>query len=387
MTRQNATFMPQKARFELVQSADMVTIKLYGDWTHRGIEPICDHFVDHCSQTTMPDIKVDMSDVRDFDTAGAWLLRKLEYRFSENSSGFTLAGATPDYLSLLAEIPPTLPQQDVREIEQLGAAHALFRKIGLGCESIWRDVEMGFYLMGAMLYGSHQKSSGSGGRGSFAAIFNQMEQIGVRAVPIIILMSLAIGAIVAQQAAFQLRVFGAEVFAADLVSVLQLRELGVLITSIMIAGRSGSAITAEIGSMKMREEIDALTVMGLNSVSVLVMPRMMAMIIMLPLLTIVANFAALFSSAIVLYFYSDVPINIFFSRARDFADYTTVASGMLKTPFMAVIIGLVAAVEGLKVGGSAESLGKRVTAAVVKSIFLVILVDGFFAIFFAAIDF
>lgn len=387
MTRQNANFIPQSARFEQVESADTKKIALYGDWTHRGIEAVCDHFVDHCADVRAPQIVVDISAIRHFDTAGAWLLRKLEHRLRQKSVGFELTGASPDILSLMADIPTKLPQSLAPENEPLGLFHKLFQTVGLGCASIWRDLEMGFYLMGTMLFGSRAQSKGQQGAAPIAAIFNQMDQIGVRAVPIIILMSLAIGAIVAQQAAFQLRVFGAEVFAADLVSVLQLRELGVLITSIMIAGRSGSAITAEIGSMKMREEIDALTVMGLNSVSVLIMPRMIAMIAMLPLLTIVSNFAALFSSAIVLYLYSDVPINIFFNRARDFADYTTVASGMIKTPFMAIIIGLVAAIEGLKVGGSAESLGRRVTAAVVKSIFLVILMDGFFAIFFAAIDF
>lgn len=387
MTRQNANFIPQNARFELVKSADITKIVLYGDWTHRGIEPVCNHFVDHCVDSKLSQIVVDMSAVRQFDTAGAWLLRKMEHRLHQQSVGFSLTGASPDILSLLADIPAQLPQPLTLQTEQLSLFHNIFRTIGLGCASIWRDLEMGFYLMGTMLFGSRAQSKSQKGTGSVAAIFNQMDQIGVRAVPIIILMSLAIGAIVAQQAAFQLRVFGAEVFAADLVSVLQLRELGVLITSIMIAGRSGSAITAEIGSMKMREEIDALTVMGLNSVSVLIMPRMIAMIAMLPLLTIVSNFSALFSSAIVLNVYSDVPINIFFNRARDFADYTTVASGMIKTPFMAIIIGLVAAIEGLKVGGSAESLGRRVTAAVVKSIFLVIVMDGLFAIFFAAIDF
>jgi phospholipid/cholesterol/gamma-HCH transport system permease protein len=161
----------------------------------------------------------------------------------------------------------------------------------------------------------------------------------------------------------------------------------VLLTAIMIAGRSGSAITAEIGSMKMREEIDALKVIGLNPVGVLIFPRLVALTIALPLLTIVANFAALGGAAIIAWVYSGITFEVFLTRLRDAIDYSTIISGMVKAPFMALIVGVVAALEGMKVGGSAESLGQHVTASVVKSIFVVILVDGLFAMFYAAIDF
>ncbi len=211
--------------------------------------------------------------------------------------------------------------------------------------------------------------------------------MGVKAVPIILLMSFLIGAIIAQQGAFQLRYFGAEVFVVDLVGILQLREIGVLLTAIMIAGRSGSAITAEIGSMKMREEIDALVVMGLNPVGVLIFPRLVALTVALPLLTIVANFAALAGAALVAWAYSGITLEVFLTRLHESVDISTVLAGLIKAPFMALIIGVVSAVEGMKVGGSAESLGLHVTSAVVKSIFVVILVDGLFAMFYAAINF
>ena len=184
-----------------------------------------------------------------------------------------------------------------------------------------------------------------------------------------------------------MRYFGAEIFVVDLVGILQLREIGVLLTAIMIAGRSGSAITAEIGSMKMREEVDALKVMGLNPVGVLVFPRLVALTIMLPVLTIVANFSALFGACMTTWVYSGITPDTFLTRLREAIDMSTIVSGMIKAPFMALIIGIVASVEGLKVGGSAESLGRHVTSAVVKAIFVVILVDGLFAIFYGAIDF
>jgi phospholipid/cholesterol/gamma-HCH transport system permease protein len=243
-----------------------------------------------------------------------------------------------------------------------------------------------FNILGSAVRGAQLKL-GRGSRMSLAPLFTQIEQMGVNAVPIVALMSFLIGAIIAQQGAFQLRYFGAEIFVVDLVGILQLREIGVLLTAIMIAGRTGSAITAELGSMKMREEIDALQVMGLNPVGVLVFPRLMALVICLPLLTIIANFAALGGAAAVANVYSDITLEVFLSRLQAAIDVSTVVSGMLKAPFMALIIGVVATVEGFKVGGSAESLGRHVTSSVVKSIFVVILVDGLFAMFYAAIDF
>ena len=159
------------------------------------------------------------------------------------------------------------------------------------------------------------------------------------------------------------------------------------LTAIMVAGRSGSAITAELGSMQMREEIDALRVIGMNPINVLVLPRVIALVLVLPLLTYLADLMSLFGSMITLWFYSDIPPNVFLARLRTAIDFSTFFSGLFKAPFMALIIGLVACTEGMAVRGSAESLGRHTTASVVKSIFMVIVVDGVFAVFYAAIDF
>jgi phospholipid/cholesterol/gamma-HCH transport system permease protein len=251
---------------------------------------------------------------------------------------------------------------------------------------VWNDAVAAMFILGSAVRGAQLKLGRRSGV-SPAAIVHQIDHMGVRAVPIILLMSFLIGAIIAQQGAFQLRYFGAEVFVVDLVGILQLREIGVLLTAIMIAGRSGSAITAEIGSMKMREEVDALKVMGLNPVGVLIFPRLVALTVALPLLTVIANFASLFGAASVAWAYSGITFATFISRLHEAITLSTVLSGMIKAPFMALVIGIVAAVEGLKVGGSAESLGQHVTASVVKAIFVVILMDGLFAMFYAAIDF
>jgi phospholipid/cholesterol/gamma-HCH transport system permease protein len=201
------------------------------------------------------------------------------------------------------------------------------------------------------------------------------------------LINFIVGCIVAQQGIFQLRRFGASAFAVDLIGILVLRELAVLLTSIMIAGRSGSAITAELGSMKMREEIDALRVMGLDPVEVLVVPRVLALIVALPLLTFLADMAAIFGGLVVSWSYGAMSPEIFMSRLKDAIAMNTFLVGLIKAPFMALIIGIVSTLEGMTVEGSAESLGERVTASVVKSIFMVIVIDGLFAMFFAAIDY
>jgi phospholipid/cholesterol/gamma-HCH transport system permease protein len=209
--------------------------------------------------------------------------------------------------------------------------------------------------------------------------------VGFRAIPIIVLINVVIGAILAQQGIFHFRTFGAETFVVDMLGILVLRETGVLIVSIMVAGRSGSAYTAELGSMKMREEMDALRVMGFDPVEVLVLPRMLALIIALPLLTFIGSMTALFAGGVVTWFYGGMPPEIFLDRLRDAITRDTFEVGLYKAPFMAAIIGLVAAVEGMRVEGSAESLGEHTTASVVKAIFLVIVLDGFFAMFFAGI--
>ncbi len=193
------------------------------------------------------------------------------------------------------------------------------------------------------------------------------------------------GAIIAQQSIFQLQRFGQAHFVADLVGVLVLRELAVLLTAIMVAGRSGSAFTAELGSMKMREEVDALQTMGLDPVEVLVLPRIIALLIGLPLLTFVSSMSAMAGAALVADIYGGISFEIFFARVQNIIGMNTFMVGMYKAPFMALVIGLIACIEGFAVRGSAESLGSHTTASVVKSIFVVIVVDGLFAMFFASI--
>jgi phospholipid/cholesterol/gamma-HCH transport system permease protein len=216
------------------------------------------------------------------------------------------------------------------------------------------------------------------------AIVHQLDRVGVRSVPIIVLITLLIGAIIAQQGFFHFRRFGADDYVVDLVGILTLRELGVLIVAIMVAGRSGSSYTAELGSMKMREEIDALRTMGRNPLEVLVLPRIVALVVALPLLALIGSMAALVGGGVVASMQGMEP-SLYIARLREAVSISDFEVGMIKAPFMALVIGLVACAEGFQVRGSSQSLGARTTSSVVKAIFLVIALDGFFAMFFSSI--
>lgn len=217
------------------------------------------------------------------------------------------------------------------------------------------------------------------------SVVHHLYRVGWQAVPIVMLITFLIGGIIAQQGIFHFRKFGADAYVVDMVGILVLREIGVLIVSIMVAGRSGSAYTAELGSMKMREEIDALRTMGFDPVEVLILPRVLALVCALPILAFLGSMAALYGGGLVAWFYGGMSPAIFIARLQEAISVTHFEVGIIKAPFMALVIGIVACSEGLLVKGSAESLGLQTTTSVVKSIFLVIVLDGVFAIFFASI--
>ena len=214
---------------------------------------------------------------------------------------------------------------------------------------------------------------------------HHLDHAGLRAVPIIALICLLIGAVVMQQGVVQLKPFGAEPFAVNMVAILALREVGILLTAIMVAGRSGSAFTAEIGSMKMREEIDAMRTLGIDPMDTLVMPRVLALVVALPLLTFLGDIMGLIGGGVMAMAVLGIDADTYIDKLHDAIDFQHFMAGMVKAPFAAIIIALVGCLEGLKVEGSAESLGQHVTSAVVKAIFLVIILDAMFAMFLSGI--
>lgn len=330
-------------------------------------------------------VEIDLAEVSRIDTAGIWLVHRTAREVARAGIEVAYSGLDESKRILLKEVerndrprppPPYRPPAVERIVTDTG------REV---IES-WRDLVGLLDLVGriaSILAGYLVRPW----RMRFTSVVYHLEHMALRAVPIIVLITFLIGAIIEQQGAFQLRAFGAEIMSIDLAGILILREIGVLITAIMVAGRSGSAITAELGSMKMREEVDAMRTLALDPIEVLVVPRIMALVIALPLLTFIADISALTGAAIVAWVYIDVSPASFIDYLRTAVGMNTFLVGLIKAPFMAVVIGMIACMEGLKVGGSAESLGRHTTSAVVKSIFAVIVLDGIFAMLFAAIDY
>ncbi|HEX2116041.1 MAG TPA: ABC transporter permease [Alphaproteobacteria bacterium] len=281
---------------------------------------------------------IDLSQVETLDTAGVFLLARAERRFVEAGGEVDWQGADRARVALVERVREALAEDD----GVYGHSHtSLLQDVGATILSVGADARRLLVILG----GTVQEFVGTLIRPSSfraSAVGRQMELAGVRAVPIIILMSFLIGGIVAQQGAFQLNYFGAAIFTVDLVGILSLREVAPLLTAIMVAGRSGSAITAELGSMRMREEIDALRVMGLDPVNVLVLPRVLALILILPLLTFVASLATLLGAMLTLWFYVEISPDAFIERLRYAIDFSSLFSGLFKAPFMALIIGLIA---------------------------------------------
>lgn len=209
-----------------------------------------------------------------------------------------------------------------------------------------------------------------------------MQQTGLDAVPLILLLNFLVGAVIAFLGATVLREFGAEFFVVELVGFSFMREFGVLLTAILLAGRTASAFTAQIGAMKAREEIDAIRVLGLNPIELLVVPRLLALLVMLPLLTFLAILAGLAGGMLVGLLSLEISPEMFVARLEETVELRHFLVGMVKAPVFAMVIAVVGCMEGFKVGGTAQSVGERTTSSVVQSISLVILLDAMFAVFF-----
>jgi len=328
-------------------------------------------------------VKLDLAEVRELDTLGAWLIEKMARRVTSDGHRSEMTGVADNYADLIEEVR----QVNRRTTAPAPAPNPLLAwvsEIGGAAVSATQDLTVFLEMLGSLslaLAGVLRRPRSL----RLTSLTYQLYRVGWQAIPIIVLITFLIGAIIAQQGFFHFRKFGADSYVVDMVGILVLRELGVLIVAIMVAGRSGSAYTAELGSMKMREEIDALSTMGLDPVEVLILPRVIALICALPILSFIGSMAALYGGGLVAQFYGGMGTAIFIARLHEAISVTHFEVGIIKAPFMALVIGIVACSEGLRVKGSAESLGKQTTTSVVKSIFLVIVLDGLFAVFFASI--
>ncbi len=326
-------------------------------------------------------LSLDLAGVTRIDTVGAWLV----HRLLRDRPGSRVEGASAGVTRLLAEVAaadrPCSIRPDprpawLREIEKAGeAVIGAVNTMGAG---------LGF--VGTMLLVTLRTAlSGRGIR--WHAVSQQMEATGINALGIVGLMSFLIGIVIAQQGAVQLEQFGAQVFTINLIGRATFRELGILLTAIMVAGRSASAFAAQIGTMKLNEEIDAMRTIGLDPVEVLVVPRVIALTVILPLLGFYASILAVIGGGLLCWTSLDIPPATYVQRIREVVPMSDFWIGMAKAPFFGAVIALTGCFQGMQVAGTAESVGARTTIAVVQSIFLVIVLDAFFAVFFTAIGF
>lgn len=318
---------------------------------------------------------VDLSGVERMDTVGAWIVQ----RFASQHDA-AIEGLSEDSRHLLTQVQKA-DQPVAMRPEHIGGFSRVLGEIG---DAVMITLQtmlglLGFLGATAIAFGTLIRHPS---RFRFNATVMRFEVVGVSALGIIGLMSFLIGIVIAQQGAVQLRQFGAEVFTINLVGRLTLRELGVLMTAIMVAGRSGSAFAAQLGTMKLTEEIDAMRTIGVSPMEALVVPRTLAVVMMMPLLAFYSSLIAIIGGGLLSWVSLDIPPVTFVQRIREVVPITDLFICLIKAPVFGAIIAIAGCFQGMMVESDSEQVGIRTTAAVVQAIFLVIVLDAFFAMFF-----
>ncbi|MBH9536384.1 MULTISPECIES: MlaE family ABC transporter permease [Novosphingopyxis] len=321
---------------------------------------------------------LDISNIEHLDTVGAWLLVR-----TARDSDAEIIGCDDDQRQLIEEVRRSDEPVEL-ERDHGPPFRAMLAEVG-------EATIAGFSSFIGLIafFGSTVLATGRvlmhPRRIRWNAIIQRFDVVGVRALAIVGLMSFLIGVVIAQQGAVQLRAFGAEIFTINLVGRLTLRELGVLMTAIMVAGRSGSAFAAQIGTMKLTEEIDAMRTIGVSPMEALVLPRVLATVLMMPLLTVYASIIAIVGGGLLCWIGLDIPPATFVSRLREVTPITDLWIALIKAPVFGAIVAIAGCYQGLQVENDAEQVGLKTTAAVVQAIFMVIVLDAFFAVFFSAL--
>ncbi|HUE18220.1 MAG TPA: MlaE family lipid ABC transporter permease subunit [Stellaceae bacterium] len=326
-------------------------------------------------------VTFDLDGIDAIDTTGAWLLLQLKEDYAAKGAKVAIENIHDEYDPLFRQLEKqpikSLPPKPVQPrfillLNYLGSRTVTLLRGARGLVGF-----LGLVTVNVLEIFRHRSKI------RIVPLVVQMERTGVSALGIVGLLSFLIGVVMAFQGADQLRQFGAQIYTVNLLGVSFLRELGALLAAIIVAGRSGSAFTAEIGAMVVNEEVDAIRALGLNPIEVLVVPRVLALVICLPLLTFYANMMGLLGGAIMCRFQLGIPFPLYLSQLQGAVSLWSFWLGILKAPFFAVCIALIGCNEGLSVSRSAESVGRRTTLAVVQSIFLVIVFDAAFSILFS----
>jgi len=355
-----------------VDDQDGGRLRLSGAWTLKHANTIAETLRAAPKQVST----VDATAVDRLDTVG--VLQLLRYA-RRNDLDFGTFAFREDHHTLIAAIEDVADDRPKKKREY-GFVAALGR-LGFAVQDNWKEVIALVSFLGENLV-KMLRMVREPRRFRLTATVHHMEQVGLDAVPLTILLSFLVGAVIAFLGANILEDFGATIFVVELVNIAFLREFGVLLTAILLAGRTASAFTAQIGSMVSQEEVDAIRTLGLDPVDLLVIPRLLALLVMLPLLTFIAMLSGLLGGLTVGAMSLDIPPQAYFARMQETMELRHFLVGLSKAPVFAMIIGLIGCLEGLQVEGTAQSVGERTTSSVVQAISLVIIVDAIAAIWF-----
>ena len=370
---------------EAKRTGDALTLRLHGAWSIDNIAAIEASLAE--LQAERPGrLVVDTAAIESLDLSGAWLLRQRLRALQDSGVRVEFAGTPPQHFEFIDEITSEQRRVAEMEVEEPRSFRDAIAWVGRGAVLQAAQARDATAFFGRIVVTS-LRSLRSLHHVRIPSIVRHVYETGIQAIPIVSLIAFLISVIVAYLGAQQLRQFGAEIFTVDLVAIAVLREMGVLLTAIIVAGRSGSAFAAEIGVMRLNDEIDALQSMGVDYFEVLVLPRVLGLLIALPLLTIVADAMGLAGGALLSSLLLDISITQFIPRVQDALAPTTFWAGLIKAPVFAVLIAMVGTYRGMQVRDSSRELGRLTTVAVVQSIFLVIFADALFAILFVELDF
>ncbi len=364
--------------------AGIVRIVVSGDWTLAVLGEIrsCLDELGEVKPGGQP-VEIDLSQLHRLDTAGALALLNLRNSVDGKTAAFV--NERREHRILLDEVARAAPATAEAPPRRRPLAE-MAGWFAMAATAFGRDaIRLTTFLGETAAALARVMVRPSRFRGT--SFIHQIQQTGLTAVPIISLVCFLIGGVVLQQGARQLSDFGAENLSIDMLGILALREVGIILAAVMVAGRSASAFTAQIGTMKMREEIDAMRTLGIDPMETLVVPRILALIVTLPLLVFVADMMCLAGGALMAKLYLSLDLPIYLQKLNTAIRPKYLYVGLIKAPFAALVIGLVGCLEGMSVEGSAESVGTQVTTAVVKAIFLVLVLDAVFAIFLSASGF
>ncbi|MGD9536526.1 MAG: ABC transporter permease [Alphaproteobacteria bacterium] len=364
------------------EEAGMLTVEAGGRWNIATAQRF-ERTFDRLGAFKGKQARLDLGAVESLDTAGAFLLHRLTDQLKAGGVAVEVLKLSEAQEALITRVAHLEPKVEI-EPRRRNPLVVILERIGRGVADVVKELQEGLSFLGRIVV-SFLWLLRHPHRLRVRAVVYHMEQSGLNAVPIVALIAFLIGVVIAYQGSLQLTQFGAQIFVVDLVAVSVLRELGILLTAIIVAGRSGSAYTAQIGAMRINEEVDAMRTIGLDPMQVLVLPRVIALMITLPLLGFIADIMGLIGGAVMANIELGISPGAFVERLGDAFSPWSLGVGLIKAPVFAGIIALTGCYMGMKVSGSAESVGLYTTRAVVHGIFAVIVVDAIFSVFFAYI--